>query len=51
MVEEDNSIVVLWSANQDSKDWKNPEVEKNCCQHYFKYRKWRYNIVSRLCIL
>ncbi len=28
MVEEDNSIVVLWSANQDSKDWKNPEVEK-----------------------
>lgn len=28
MIQEDNSIVVLWSANQDSKDWKNPEVEK-----------------------
>ena len=28
MVEENSSMVVLWSANQDSKDWKNPEIEK-----------------------
>lgn len=28
MIEKDNAVVVLWSANQDSKDWKNPEVNE-----------------------
>ena len=28
IVEMHNSIIVLWSAHQDSKDWSNPEVEQ-----------------------
>ena len=27
IVDMDHSIIVLWSANQDSKDWSNPKVE------------------------
>lgn len=28
IVETNNSVIVLWSAHQDSKDWSNPEVDK-----------------------
>ena len=28
IVEMDNSIIVLWSSHQDSKDWSNPDVKK-----------------------
>ncbi len=28
VVENNNSVIVLWSYNQDSKDWSNPEVNK-----------------------
>ena len=28
ILENDNSVIVLWSYKQDSKDWGNPEVEK-----------------------
>lgn len=28
IMETNNSVIVLWSAHQDSKDWKNPEVKK-----------------------
>ncbi len=28
IVEKNNSIIVLWSAHQDSKDWSNPEIDK-----------------------
>lgn len=27
IMETNNSVIVLWSAHQDSKDWKNPEVK------------------------
>lgn len=28
IIERDKSVIVLWSAYQDSKDWSNPEVDK-----------------------
>lgn len=28
VIEKNNSVIVLWSAGQDSKDWSNPEVDK-----------------------
>lgn len=28
IVEMNNSVIVLWSAHQDSKDWSNPEINK-----------------------